>query len=50
VREAGPDHRKVFHVEVRVGGQTLAEGSGGSKKEAEQDAARLGLERFNQSQ
>jgi ribonuclease-3 len=39
----GPDHRKVFQVEVIVRGEVLAEGSGPSKKEAEQDAARNAL-------
>jgi ribonuclease-3 len=46
VGETGPDHRKRFQVEVRVRGQALAEGSGPSKKEAEQEAARLALERL----
>jgi ribonuclease-3 len=41
---AGPDHRKQFHVEVVVNGEVLSEGSGPSKKEAEQEAARLALE------
>ncbi len=40
---AGPDHRKVFHVEVVVGGRSLASGLGPSKKEAEQEAARVAL-------
>jgi ribonuclease-3 len=40
---AGPDHRKVFHVEVVARGRQLAEGAGPSKKEAEQEAARNGL-------
>ncbi len=40
----GPDHRKLFQVEVVVRGEALAEGSGPSKKEAEQEAARLALE------
>ncbi len=40
----GPDHRKRFQVEVVVQGETLASGVGPSKKEAEQDAARLALE------
>ena len=40
----GPDHRKVFQVEVSVRDEPLAEGSGASKKEAEQEAARLALE------
>jgi len=46
VGETGPDHHKTFHVEVRVRGQALAEAFGRSKKEAEQEAARLALERL----
>jgi ribonuclease-3 len=48
--ESGPDHRKVFLVEVRVKdegggrGKTLACGMGSTKKFAEQDAARSALE------
>ena len=41
--EAGPDHRKIFHVEVVVAGEVLAAASGRAKKEAEQEAARLAL-------
>ena len=41
----GPDHRKLFQVEVLVNGETIADGTGTSKKEAEQEAARIGLER-----
>jgi ribonuclease-3 len=37
--ESGPDHRKVFEVEVHVAGRATAEGRGRSKKEAEQAAA-----------
>jgi ribonuclease III len=42
----GPDHSKLFQVEVSVRGETLAEATGASKKEAEQEAARLALERI----
>jgi ribonuclease III len=42
----GPDHDKRFEVEVLVAGETLARASGPSKKEAEQEAARLALSRF----
>jgi ribonuclease III len=42
----GPDHRKRFVVEVVVEGTSLAQASGSSKKEAEQEAARLALERL----
>ena len=41
--EFGPAHEKVFVVEVQVQGQTKALGQGRSKKQAEQDAARLAL-------
>jgi ribonuclease III len=43
VEEKGPDHRKVFLVEVRAG-HVVATGSGSNKKEAEQAAARAILE------
>jgi len=42
--EAGPDHRKVFSVEVVVEGEVLGTATGKAKKEAEQEAARLALE------
>jgi ribonuclease-3 len=43
VFEEGPEHRKVFTVEVQVHGNTLAQGSGHSKQEAEREAARNAL-------
>ena len=49
VGETGPDHHKTFQVEVRVAGQALAEAVGGSKKEAEQEAARLAIAQLNRS-
>ena len=39
----GPDHQKLFEVEVVVAGEPLARATGPSKKEAEQEAARLAL-------
>jgi ribonuclease-3 len=39
----GPDHQKTFQVAVLVQGRTLATGSGNSKKQAEQEAARTAL-------
>ena len=41
--EVGPEHRKLFHVEVLVGGDVLAQGVGRTKKDAEQDAAKSAL-------
>lgn len=43
VNEEGPDHNKTFTVEVRLGEETVASGTGTSKQEAETDAARAGL-------
>jgi ribonuclease-3 len=43
VRESGPDHDKTFTVAVNGFGVELATGSGHSKKEAEQEAARKAL-------
>jgi ribonuclease-3 len=45
ILEEGPDHMKVFTVEVISGGRRLATGKGRSKKDAEQDAARQALTR-----
>ena len=42
--EIGPDHRKLFHVEVVVGDELIAQGVGRTKKEAEQEGAKLALE------
>ena len=43
VREEGPDHNKVFYVEVYLKDRVLGRGQGTSKKQAEQEAARAGL-------
>jgi ribonuclease-3 len=43
ISETGPDHNKLFQVQVRVGGAALAEAVGRSKKEAEQEAAKRAL-------
>lgn len=42
--EEGPDHAKTFQAEVLLNGRILGSGSGHSKKEAEQAAARSALE------
>jgi ribonuclease-3 len=44
----GPDHHKLFHVELRVQGSVMAQASGRSKKEAEQQAAKAALEKLDQ--
>jgi ribonuclease-3 len=45
--EAGPDHRKQFSIEVVCKGEVLGAATGKAKKEAEQEAARLALEKFD---
>lgn len=40
VSESGPDHEKSFTVAVEAAGKRLGEGTGKSKKEAEQNAAK----------
>ena len=47
-RESGPDHQKVFQIEVWINGECVAKGEGSTKKEAEQQAARSALEMLEQ--
>ena len=44
VGSSGPDHAKVFSVEVTLNGAAVGQGRGHSKKEAEQNAARAAIE------
>ncbi len=44
--ESGPDHRKEFTIDVVVAGEIVGTASGKAKKEAEQEAARLALDRL----
>ena len=41
--ESGPDHDKVFNVEVLLNGKKIGEGNGKNKKQAEQSAAKDAL-------
>jgi ribonuclease-3 len=47
VDEQGPDHARVFVMEVSVGGRPVGQGRGRTKKEAEQLAARAALEKLS---
>jgi len=44
--ERGPEHDKVFEVEVRVNGDVAATATGRSKKDTEQQAAQRALQAF----
>lgn len=43
VREEGPDHNKLFYMDVMINNQTIGSGFGRNKKEAEQMAAKEAL-------
>jgi ribonuclease-3 len=46
VATTGPEHKKKFTVEVRIGDTVLGKGTGKSKKMAETEAARSALQRL----
>lgn len=46
LKEEGPDHAKIFYSAVFIDQKKLGEGKGKSKQEAEQDAAKAGLEEW----
>ena len=46
ISEEGPDHNKIFNVEVTLEGKRIGTGSGSSKKAAEMEAARCALEQL----
>ena len=48
VKEEGPDHDRTFTVEVTISGKKHGAGTGKNKKEAEQHAARIALERVQE--
>lgn len=48
IAETGPDHDKRFTTRVLIDGQSMGEGTGRSKKEAEQHAAAAALSCINQ--
>jgi ribonuclease-3 len=50
VEETGPEHQKTFTVEVLASENAAARGRGTSKKAAEQEAARIVLERLREKQ
>ncbi len=43
LREEGPDHNKLFEAQVLIGNQAIGQGSGRTKKAAEQVAAYHGI-------
>ncbi len=50
IRESGPDHQKLFEVEIWIQGTPYATAAGRSKKEAEQRAAQITLEKLRKGE
>lgn len=46
VKQKGPDHDKIFYVEVYHGNKFIGKGKGKNKKEAEQEAAKSAIEKI----
>lgn len=46
IKESGPDHNKTFKIEVIIAKESMAIAKGGSKKQAEQNAAEILLKKF----
>ena len=46
---SGPEHDKIFHIRVKLSNGTTYDGTGGSKKTAEQNAAKFALESIQTS-
>jgi ribonuclease-3 len=49
VRERGPEHHKIFTVQIRLRGEELAQADGDSKKAAQQAAAQLALAKLREN-
>jgi ribonuclease-3 len=49
LEESGPDHQKMFTIGVFSKGRCLGTGKGASKKEAEQNAAKMALEELEKN-
>jgi ribonuclease-3 len=47
IAENGPDHEKIFVISLKINSEEISTGTGRSKKEAEQDAARKAMELFD---
>lgn len=46
VREEGPEHQKTFTIDVLIGNEIFGSGQGKNKKQTEQEAAKIALEKL----
>ena len=49
LRSFGPDHKKEFEIAIILDSQTIATAQGKSKKEAQQKAAEIALEKLKKN-
>lgn len=47
IKEEGPDHNRIFTIEVYIGREAFGVGKGNNKKDAEQAAAEKALQKLN---
>jgi len=47
IKETGPDHKKVFEIELFINGEVVGIGVGRNKKDAEQKAAKEALKNLD---
>lgn len=50
IGEEGPDHSKLFYTQVKLNDIVIGYGKGRSKKEAEQEAAKMAIEKVESSE
>lgn len=50
ISEAGPDHKKEFEIELLISGKRVAAAKGNSKKTAQQNAAKIALEKLEREE
>ncbi|MEX1052465.1 MAG: ribonuclease III [Patescibacteria group bacterium] len=46
IKEAGPEHKRIFNIGIYLNGRKLGDGVGKSKKQAEEEAARKALQKL----
>jgi len=49
IGSSGPDHDKVFEIAVELNGKTISKAKGKSKKEAQQDAAKIAIVKLKEA-
>lgn len=49
ISESGPEHNKTFLMEVIINNETIAQGYGKSKKEAEKNAAKIAYQKITEN-